>query len=96
MARDSSVSMFFRYWRILLRARPVRTMLSQPGLGLAPGAVMISTTSPLLSSVRSAAGSPLILAATVCWPTSEWMAKAKSTGVAPRGSARILLRGVNT
>ena len=59
---------------MVARALPVTTKLSQAGLGRAPGAVMISTTSPLLSSVRNAAGSLLILAATVCWPTSEWMA----------------------
>ena len=59
---------------ILLRARPVRTAASQAGLGRAPGAVMISTTSPLRSSVRGVTASPLTLAATMCWPMSEWMA----------------------
>ena len=49
-------------------------MFSQAGLGRAPGAVTISTTSPLRSSVRSATASPLTLAATVWSPTSEWMA----------------------
>ena len=66
--------MFFRWWRIFERARPVRTKFSQDGLGLAPGAVMISTTSPLFSSVRRATASPLTLAATQWSPTSEWMA----------------------
>ena len=73
-ARDSSCSMFFRWWRIFARARPVRTKLSHEGLGRAPGAVVISTTSPLFSSVRSATASPLTLAATQWSPTSEWIA----------------------
>jgi hypothetical protein len=52
-----------------------RCARSQPGrVGRAPGAVMISTTSPLRSSVRSGHRSPLTLAATQWSPTSEWMA----------------------
>jgi len=58
--------------------------------------VTTSTTSPLRSSVRSATGSPLTLAATQWSPTSEWIAYAKSTGVAPRGSAMMRDFGVNT
>jgi len=60
------------------------------------GAVTTSTTSPFFSSVRSGTCTPLILAATVWSPTSLWIEYAKSTTVAPRGMARIWLRGVNT
>ena len=56
------------------RARPVRTKPSQAGLGRDTGAVMISTTSPLRSSVRSGTCSLLTLAATVWSPTLLWMA----------------------
>ena len=72
--RDSSCSMFFRYWRIFERARPVRTEFSQAGFGRALAEVTISTTSPLRNSVRRVTDSPLTLAATVRSPTSEWIA----------------------
>jgi len=62
-----------RNWRISERARPVRTKLSQFGLGRADWEVMISTTSPFSSSARSSAGSWLILAATARLPTSVWI-----------------------
>jgi len=74
----------------------VTTKLSHPGFGRAFGAPMISTTSPLFNSARSGTGSPLTLAATQWSPTSVWIAYAKSTGVAPRGSARIFDIGVKT
>ena len=56
------------------RARPVETKLSQAGFGRALGAPTISTTSPLLSSVRSGTGSPFTEAATQWSPMSEWIA----------------------
>ena len=67
---DSSYCMVFRKWRMLERALPVRTYCSQPGLGLAWLAVMISTRSPLRSSVRSGTSSPFTLAATQRLPMS--------------------------
>ena len=60
------------------------------------GAVMISTWSPFLSSVRSGSSSSLIRAATQWLPMSVCTPYAKSTAVAPRGSAMILPFGVNT
>ena len=66
--------MVLRWWRILERARPVRTKLSQAGLGVAEGAVTTSTTSPFFSSVRSGTCSPLMRAAMVRSPTLLWMA----------------------
>ncbi|MNH37556.1 hypothetical protein D3C79_984740 [compost metagenome] len=56
------------------RARAVFTKPSQAGLGVASSAVMISITSPLLSSVRSGTSSLLILAAVVWLPILLWMA----------------------
>jgi len=67
---DSSYCMVFRKWRMFERAFPVRTYCSQPGLGLAWLAVMISTRSPLRSSVRSGTSSPFTLAATQRLPMS--------------------------
>lgn len=58
----------------LERARPVFTKLSQAGLGVEVSEVMICTTSPLLSSVRSGTSSSLILAAVVRCPILLWMA----------------------
>ena len=55
--------MVLRWWRILERARPVRTKPSQAGLGVASEDVTTSTTSPLETSVRSGTEVPLILAA---------------------------------
>jgi hypothetical protein len=62
--------MVFRKCRMLERALPVRTYCSQPGLGLAWLAVMISTRSPLRSSVRNGTSSPFTLAATQRLPMS--------------------------
>ena len=56
------------------RARPVRTKPSQAGLGVDTGAVTTSTTSPFFSSLRSGTWAPLMRAATVWSPTSEWIA----------------------
>ncbi len=55
---------------MLARALPVRTYCSQAGLGLAWLAVMISTRSPLRSSVRSGTSSPFTFAATQRLPMS--------------------------
>ena len=71
---DSVSCMVLRWWRILERARPVRTKLSQAGLGVDVGAVMTSTTSPFLSAVRKGTCSPLMRAAMVRSPTLLWMA----------------------
>ena len=71
---DSVCASVLRWLRILERARPVRTKPSHAGLGFAWGVVMISTTSPFLSSVRSGTCSLLILAALVRLPTLLWMA----------------------
>ena len=60
---DSACASVLRWWRILERARPVRTKPSQAGLGVETGAVTTSTTSPFFSSVRSGTCSPLMLAA---------------------------------
>src|SRR5437868_3534373 len=85
-----------RWWRIAERALPVRTKDSQVGLGREVESVTISTMSPLRSSVRSEAGSLLMLTATVWSPMPVWIEYAKSIGVAPRGSAMIFDLGVNT
>ncbi|MNZ88711.1 hypothetical protein D3C78_1076090 [compost metagenome] len=71
---DSLCADVLRWWRILERARAVFTKPSQAGLGVASSAVMISITSPLLSSVRSGTSSLLILAAVVWLPILLWMA----------------------
>ena len=67
---DSVCAIVLRWWRILERARPVRTKPSQAGLGVASGEVTTSTTSPLDTSVRSGTAVPLILAAVAWSPTS--------------------------
>ncbi len=67
---DSSYCMVFRKWRMLERALPVRTYCSQPGLGLAWLAVMISTRSPFRSSLLRGTSSPLTFAATQRLPMS--------------------------
>ena len=61
-------------WRILLRAREVRTKVSQSRLGLWPGLVTISTMSPFFSRERSGTIRPLTRAPTQRWPTSVWIA----------------------
>ena len=73
--------------RILFRARAVTTKLSQSRLGVWVACVTISTMSPFFSRERSGTIFPFTRALTQRWPTSVWMAYAKSTGVAPRGSA---------
>jgi len=55
------------------RALPVRTNDSQVGLGRDEESVMISTMSPLCSSVRSGEVSLLILTATVWSPMPVWI-----------------------
>ena len=80
---------------ILLRARVVTTKFSQSRLGLCAPAVTISTISPLCNCVRNGTIRPLMRAPMQVWPTSVWMEYAKSTGVAPRGSAFTSPRGVN-
>ena len=62
--------MVFKKWRIRERALPVATKLSHSALGLAWAAVMISTRSPFLSSVRSGISSWLIFTATQRLPMS--------------------------
>ena len=59
---------------MLERALPVTTKSSHTGLGRAPGAVMISTVWPLLSTLRRGARWRSILAATQVLPRSVWMA----------------------
>ncbi len=81
---------------ILCRARAVWTWLSQSRLGRALGPVRISTVSPLRSSRWSGAIRPLIRAPWQRRPTSVWTMKARSIGVAPRGSRFTSPRGVKT
>ena len=83
-------------WRILCRARPVRTCASQSRLGLAFGLVRISTVSEFLSSRDSGAMRPLILAPAHRAPTCVCTAKAKSSGVAPFGNWITSPVGVKT
>src|SRR5690606_41281526 len=56
-------------WRILLRALPVVTKLSQAGFGRAPGAVMISTVWPLPRGSDSGARRRLMRQALQLLPT---------------------------
>ena len=84
------------HWRILCRARPVRTCASQSRLGRALGAVMISTVSELLSARDKGAMRPFTFAPCVCSPTSVCTANAKSSGVAPSGSSTTSPVGVRT
>src|SRR5688500_8087446 len=60
---DSSYCMVLRKCRMLERALPVRTYCSQPALGLAWLAVMISARSPSRRSVRSGTSSAFDLPA---------------------------------
>ena len=78
------------------RALPVRTKPSHAGFGFEYGAVMTSTMSPFFNSVRSGSNSLLIFTATHWLPMSVWIEYAKSSAVAPRGSAMIFDFGVNT
>ena len=84
------------HWRILWRARPVRTCASQSRLGLAVGEVTISTVSEFRSSRESGAMRPFTFAPWQCSPTSVCTAKAKSIGVAPSGSSITSPVGVRT
>ena len=79
-----------------MRARGLRTKLSQSRLGPAPSAleVKISTTSPLFSADSSGTSRPFTRAPMVALPTSVWMAYAKSTGVEPCGREMMSPRGV--
>jgi hypothetical protein len=77
-----------------LRAREVLTKLSQSREGLAFGEVRISTTSPFWMAVLSGTIRPLMREPVQVFPTSVWIMKAKSTGVAPRGSWMTLPIGV--
>ena len=79
---------------ILLRALDVLTIASQSLLGRCPVCVRISTTSPLRSADFSGTMRPFTFAPTQRLPTSEWIAYAKSMGVASRGSTITLPRGV--
>ena len=83
-------------WRIFALALGLTTMESQPGLGLCCGEVSTSTLSPLFSTWRSEAFLPLTLPEMALAPTRLWMAKAKSSSVAPSGSLRISPMGVKT
>ena len=71
---DSVCAMVLRWWRILERARPVRTKPSHAGFGVASGEVTTSTTSPFDTSVRRGTEVPLIFAAVAWSPTSLWTA----------------------
>ena len=86
------------HWRILERARGDLTKLSQSRDGPAFGALEVktSTTSPFSSVDSSGTSRPLTRAPIVWWPTSVCTAYAKSTGVAPVGSAITSPRGVKT
>jgi hypothetical protein len=65
-------------------------------LGFAWAAVMISTRSPLRSTVRSGTSSSFTLAEMQRLPMSVCTAYAKSTHVAPWGSDMIRPLGVKT
>ena len=66
----SSCCRCFRYWRIAVRALPVTTDSSHAGFGTADGAVMISTSWPDSSRVRSGSSFLSTRAATAWSPTS--------------------------
>ena len=72
--------------RIAARALPVTTKPNHDNSGSALLPLIISTTSPLASCVRSGICRPLIFVPKVAAPKSVWTAKAKSTGVAPIGN----------
>lgn len=84
--------------RILLRARGDLTKPSQSRDGPAPAALEVktSTVSPLSRVDSSGTRRPLTRAPIVRCPTSVWTAYAKSTGVAPAGSAMTSPLGVKT
>ena len=85
------------HWRILLRARVVVTMPSQSRDGPRSAFdVSTSTMSPLESVECSGTMRPLTLAPTQRWPTSVCTEYAKSSGVAPAGSALSSPFGVKT
>ncbi len=72
---SSTACRFSSSWmkcRILWRARLVTTEESQSREGVWPGAVTISTMSPLWSGVRSGTSLPLTRAPTQRCPTSVW------------------------
>ena len=73
--------------RIFERARGVCTNCSQSRLGPAPSTLLvkISHVSPDCSAESSGTSRPLTRAPMQRWPTSVWIAYAKSTGVAPVG-----------
>ena len=72
---DSSRRSRVKWWRILFRARGLRTNASQSRLGPASSAleVRISTTSPLTSSDSSGTSRPFTRAPIVRLPTSVWI-----------------------
>ena len=72
--------------RMAALARPVATMSIQVPGGRWPRAVMMSTACPLRSRVQSGARTPSTFAPTQLSPMRVWIAYAKSSGVAPRGS----------
>ena len=94
----SSRRSLVKYCRIFERARGDLTKVSQSRDGPAFGDLEVntSTTSPLSSVDSSETSRPLMRAPMVRWPTSVWTAYAKSTGVAPTGSALTSPRGVKT
>ena len=79
-----------------MRARAVFTNASQSRLGRALGERMISTVSEFRSSRERGTIRPFTRAPCVCSPTSVCTAKAKSMGVASRGSCFTSPCGVKT
>ncbi|MCY1180495.1 hypothetical protein D9M73_209430 [compost metagenome] len=67
---DSERRCCLRAWRMWVRALPVTTKFSQAGFGRAPGAVTISTVSPLCSGSDSGARRRLMRQAMQLLPTS--------------------------
>ena len=72
-------------------------MLSHPSFGPADlSLVLISTISPVLSSLEIGTIIWLTIAPTILSPTPVWILYAKSIGVAPVGSSITLPKGVKT
>ena len=94
----SSRRSLVNHCRIFERARGDVTKPSQScdGPALAALEVNTSTTSPFSRVDSSGTRRPLTRAPIVWCPTSVWTAYAKSTGVAPAGSAITSPRGVKT
>ena len=82
----SSFSSWRNHWLIRFFAWVLLTTFSQSRLGpLEFCEVIISTRSPLWSSVSMGTSFPLTLAPTILFPTAEWMVYAKSMVQDPAG-----------